>query len=681
MNILIPHSWLLEHLDTNASPEEIQKYLSLCGPSVERIYQREGEAVYDIEVTTNRVDSMCVRGIAREAAVILKQFGKEATLRPTPKSTLLSRLKNKNKQEEIESAAHKKLPLPIIVDNKNICKRTMAVVLAHTERTPTPKWMAKRLKQVEMNVHDAVIDITNYITHELGHPCHAFDYDRIMALGGVIQVKQAEKGKQFTTLDGMTYTTVGGEVVYENEEGTIIDLPGIKGTANTSINSGTKNVLFWLENIDAKKIRFASMTHAIRTVAAQLSEKNVDPNSAAEVLAKGIELFQYLTHAHVASPVYDKFPGKQKPTPVTVSLERIQNYLGIEMPVNTIDQILSDLGCEVDLKASRLSVTPPTFRPDIQIEADVIEEIARIYGYHNLPSVVMPTAIPLVKPEGTNFHIEARIKRFLAAVGWQEVYTYSMVSQELAKQSGYALSEHLKLQNPLTDDRVFLRRSLLPSLQEILDQNSQKAQLCVFEQANVYHPRADQLPDEVLHLSLLSRIEYREVKGALEVLLDQLFIKDFTITPITPKTHLYTQVAEVWASAPHTHHQILIGEIGILQQSGATAVTLEVAKLLQVAHTHPTYQSIDATSEIIEDLTFTLLPHTAVGPLIETIKQSSPLITKVNLKDTYAQNVTFTITYHHPERNLTTEEVAPVRQEVVNQLQKDGQAKLVGQLQ
>src|SRR5579859_1666721 len=675
MNILIPHSWLLEHLETDAKPAEIQKFLSLCGPSIERIYEREGEAVYDIEITTNRVDSMSVRGIAREAAVILQQFDKTAKLRKIGKTS-----KNLVKNGPTKTALiGGRLPLPTIINDEKLCKRIMCVVLSSVERTPTPKWMAKRLRQIDANVHDAVIDITNYVTHELGYPCHAFDYDRIMDLGGFIIVTQAKAGKKFTTLDGVEYTTIGGEVVFENEKGEIIDLPGIKGTANTSINPQTKNVLFWIENIDAAKIRFASMTHAIRTVAAQLNEKNVDPNLAPLVFEKGIELFQNLTHAHVASRKYDDFPGKQKPTVVRVPLTKITEYLGIELPINTMARILEDLGCEVDLVNRRFVVTPPTFRPDLQIPADIIEEIARIYGYHNLPSVVMPTAIPLIKPKDTNFTLENRLKHFLADIGWQEVYTYSMVSAEIAQKSGVLLEEHLKIQNPLTDDRVYMRRSLVPSLVEVIEQNPQRPVLSVFEVANTYAPVEEKLPHEVLHLTFVSNKSYREVKGDAETLLQTHFVKGVTFTTTTTPAKLYTQMATITAQASNKNQIIKVGEIGALP-SGYVAVDFIVPALVQVVHSHPSYQPGVKTSEIVEDLTFTLPEKSEVGVVIETIRQTSPLITSVTLKDIYQQNYTFTIMYCDPTHNLDTAEVEPLRKNIVKVLQHQWSAMLIGQL-
>lgn len=661
MNILIPHQWLLEHLETKATPEEIQKYLSLCGPSVERIYDREDDKVYDIEVTTNRVDSMSVRGIAREAAVILTQFGLPSSLKPLDTPAIAFDKKT----------AAVSLKLPTIVNDPSLCRRIVTVALAHVDRAATPEWMAKRLRQVELNVHDAVIDITNYITHELGHPCHAFDYDKIMNLGGTIIIKLAQPGQRFTTLDGNEFTTLGGEIIFENDQGEVIDLPGIKGTLNTSIHDDTKNVLFFIENSVPEKIRFGSMSHAIRTVAAQLNEKNVDPHLALPVLEGGTELFRKLTHATVASPVCDIFPGKRQHPIVNVSHAHITRYLGLELPVNQIAKILEELGCTVTLKKGVFAVQPPTFRPDITIPADVIEEIARIYGYHNLPSVLMPTAIPLHKPAGTDFTLENRVKHFLAAVGWQEVYTYSMVSQEVAEASGHSLEEHLQIQNPLTDDRVYMRRSLWPSLAEIVEQNSQYESLRLFEVANVYHPRTKQLPREELHLSLVSHQDLRHIKGDVEALLQSFFLDDISYE------QLGNNAAKIWVKLGGRPQEL--GSIQVLSTT-LIGVDIPIRRLIEVAKSHPKYQPLTKTSPVYEDMTFTLPTKTPVGNVIETVKKQSPYITHVSYLGRYQENVTLRITYQNLEEQISDEVVTMLRLAITTAVQSTHQAVLVGGL-
>lgn len=659
MNILIPHNWLLEHLETDADPETVQRLVSLSGPSVERIEEKAGESVYDIEVTTNRVDAMSIRGIAREAAVILQQAGVTAQL----KQTSMPIVPNPETTE---------LQLPQIHNNPDLCRRILCVVLDQVNHTTTPDWMAKRLEQIDQNVHDAVIDITNYVTHELGHPCHAFDYDKIMSLGGEIHVKEAAAGQPFTTLDGESYETVGGEVVFTNQTGEIIDLPAIKGTANTAVDDNTTRILLWIESIKHEKVRFGSMTHAIRTVAAQLNEKHVDPHLADSVLQRGVELYRQLCNAQVASPMYDDFPTPVTPQTVTLKTQRIFDYLGISLDRDAITHILESLDCAVTWSDDEtLAVTPPTFRPDITIAADVIEELARIYGYHNIPSTLMDTRLPLNKPDLVNFTAEHQMKEWLSLLGWQEVYTYSMISAAQAEKSGWPLVAHLKLQNPLTDDKVYLRRSLIPSLNEILNTNSQNEQLSVFEIAQVYHPQENELPSQELHLTLLGRKPIRQMIGDLEVLLKRFYLS-LRITQESAeqgKISIFSDQSE----------RVEVGTISRLDNR-TTAINLEMAKVLPQLKTHPTYQPLPNQPPLTEALTFTLPPQTQLGPVIETISNLDPLINSVALQDSYQQNFTFSISYLDREKPLASSDIEQLRKQIVTEIGSQYDGILVGSL-
>lgn len=671
MNILIPHTWLLEHLETKAKPESIQEQLSLSGPSVERIYDIASESVYDIELTTNRVDAMNVHGVAREAAVILQQAGIEAELKPL------------SIMDKTALQLTKELPIPKVFNHPKLNQRTIFIILTDVQRTPTPKWMTQKLTQIGQNIHHAAIDITNYVTHDIGHPIHAFDYDKLMATGGEIHIAEAEKGENFTTLDGETFEAVGGEVVFKNSTGQIIDLPSIKGTANTSIDESTRNVLLLAESISPKKVRFASMTHAIRTTAAQLMEKGADPHLAEPTLLKAVELYQQLCGAGLGSRVVDEFPHPQSPPKIKVSLHKIAQYLGLKLSTESMVNILTSLECEVSLRGQgrgrQLEVTPPTFRSDLRLDVDVIEEIARIYGYHQLPSTLMTTAIPTQYPTGTNFELENKIKYFLAHIGWQEVFTYSLVSQDIALQAGYKLDDHLQLANPLTEDRVYLRRSLLPSLEEVIADNSQREELSIFELANTYQPQKNkQLPIEKMQLALTSTLNYRQVRGTVESLLDQFFVTNYKIKPTTSNLPAFTQTANILAPDIN-QNQLIIGHIGVLK-SGRVGAVIVLDQLLMVINTHPAYQAWPKTMPVSEDLTFTLPIGTAVGPVIETMQQVSPLISRVELKDIFEHNHTFSIQYHDPQHNLSTLDVGPVRQKIVRQVETQHRAQLVGEV-
>lgn len=670
MNILIPHSWLLDHLETTATPQEIQRLVSLSGPSIERIHTIEEEPVYDIEITTNRVDSMSVRGVAREMAVILTHAGIPSTLKAL--------------QKEIPDTS-KTLPLPIIHNDPNLCKRIVCQVIANVSKTPSPDWMQKRLRLVGINVHDAIIDITNYITHDLGHPCHAFDYDRVMKTGGVIRITEATPGKTFQIIDGQSFTTVGGEVVFENEAGDIIDLPAIKGTKNTSIQDDTKNVLFWMETLDPAKVRFASMTHAIRTVAAQLSEKNVDPTLASDVFDAGVHYFSSLAGGTLASERLNDFPGVRTPQSVTVPASRIDAYLGVALPSDQVRSILETLGCRVEVHETIYTVTPPTFRPDLEIPEDIIEEVARIYGYHNLPSVLMPGVIPVAQTED-RFDQEHTIKQLLATLGATEVYTYSMISEEFASQeSSFVLSAnanpitdiaktHVKIKNPLTDDMVYLRRTLWASHLPIVQKSAAK-EFGVFEFANVYIPAGNQttttLPTEEFHLTVTFQGNPRIAKGYLRAILNHFYLAapSFKKTASPFETMITTEGKEIgtYLTLPNPEYQDIC------------IIDLDWRTLLTLGRAYPSVVSASKFTPISEDLTFTVPSSATMQDILDTLR-AIPLVSSVEFVEMYKQNATFSLTYAG-DRQLTAEDATTIRKNIISTLSTSSGLTLVGSLQ
>lgn len=674
MNILISDKWLREHLDTDAKKEEIQKYVSLSGPSVEHIYDfklssGKKDYLYDIEVTTNRVDSMSIRGIAREAATILNRAGFRAKLKDFP-------------IKKIKKHPNLNLELPEIIYETDTVNRVLAVVLTNIQHKEAPAEIKDRLAQIEVNSHEALIDITNYVTQELGHPCHAFDYDKIMKSGGKIIVKEAQKGKKFVTLDKEEHTTVGGEIVFENEAGEIIDLPAVKGTLNTGIDDNTKSVLFWIESLDAKKVRYASMSHAIRTIAAQLNEKNVDPNLALDVMSYGVELMEKICGAKIASDLYDYFPARKAKNKVTIPYEQIEKYLGIQLKNKEIITILEDLGCNVAVKDNVFTVHPPSYRPDITIQADIVEEIARIYGYHNLPSKLMDTEIPLNKPTNIDFELEKNIKNFLADNAWQEIYSYSLVSEELALQSGYSLENHSKLSNPLKEENTYLRRSLIPSLAEVIEKNPQEKVFSVFEIAYLYHPQKGDIAQQDLNLAMLSSKNYRQVKGDFMAMLERFYVatdkiifKEKLTSEI--KSPTIKQAAEIIYK--EGKKQIKLGSLSILNNN-LTAIEIEFAQLLKIVRKHPSYQKIINTAKIIEQITFTLAEEIAVGELITDLQKLDNKISSVELADIYQNNFTFTFVFQDPKVNINSDIVEPIRKKIVNLAENDYRAKLVGQI-
>ena len=679
MNILIPHAWLMQHLTTKATPKQIEKYLSLCGPTVESVAKIKGDYVYDIEITTNRVDSMSVRGIAREAATILPQFNIKAKLKPLS-------------QPKISSA--KKLDFTI-KNNPRLCKRILAIKLTNVNIKPSPQQIQNRLTQVGQRPLNNAIDITNFVMWELGHPIHVFDYDRLIKK--TIIVREAKSGEKLTSLDDITHSLKGGEVIFDDGTGNIIDLPGIMGTKNSVVTNSTKNILLWIEAIDPVKIRFASMAHAIRSQAAVLNEKHVDPELGKSAILRTAQLMQKHADATIDSKLVDIYPHKPIAKPVILKQNQLDTYLGLQITPTRVKRILENLGCRVTIispqkqKVARSShlegghlrppsfsyhVRPPSWRSnDLKIPQDIIEEIARIYGYHNLPSKIMDTPIP-DNPVAENFDLEYQIKTWLVGWGLTETYTYSMVSKQVASDSGNKLSDHLKLKNPLSDEWVYMRTSLIPSLIQATAEN-QREKITLFEMQNVYlQGKKGQLPNEQLRLTVVSTQSYRHLKGILDLLTDKLHLPQVSITPTKshPQTFSVGKVAEIKTG------KTLLGYIGKTSNHDLVALDLLIEPLSKNSSTHPRYIPIINTPPIIEDLTFTLKPKTHLGEIIDEIINTSKFVETVDLKEIYQNNYTFTLTYRDPNKSLTDKRIAPIRKKIVANLKKSFSAKLKGSL-
>lgn len=647
MNIQITHSHLKEFLSSKASPKQLEEYLSLCGPSIESVKKVKNDYAYDIELTTNRVDMMSVMGIARDASAILPQFNIPAKFNP-PKLAQIIPPKNS---------------LEIAIKDKNqTCRRIMGIILDNISlKKSTPK-IKKRLKVAGIRSLNNAIDITNYVMTEIGHPTHIFDYDRIKTKKLIL--RYAKSGEKITSLENKTYSLPGGDIVIDDGTGNIIDLPGIIGTSNSVVINSTKRVLFFLETNDPIQIRKTSMNLGIRTMAASLNEKWVDPNLAITALKRGVKLFQDFTNAQIASDIIDIYPNPVKPETITANHQLIKNRLGINISTSKVQTILTSLGFENKYSKNKdqYTISIPSFRQkDINIPEDIVEEVARIYGYHRLPSKIMDSKIPTNYPD-ENFNLEHLIKTHLVGFGLTEIYTNSLISKNLTEQSDFPVESHLKIKNALSKDWQYLRRSLIPSHLETLNQPAKD--LSFFEIAHTYHPQVNQLPEEKLQLIISTKKDYAYLKGILEALFIKLYLK------INFKTQEKQAVI-------HYQNQLLgtMGPIGPFH-----IAVLNLKPILRLTRNYPKYQPLSSHPPVIEDLTFTLPQKTYLGPVIDTIKSTHIWIKKVKLTKTYHQNYTFNIIYQSTKLSLSDNLVTPVRKKVVKNLKTKHKAKLVGKL-
>jgi len=640
MDLLIPDNWLKEYLKTSATPKKIAEALSLHGPSVERVNQTKFGTVYAIEVTSNRVDTVGVYGIAREAAAILPRMGIKASLKPLP-DTKVSFTKRVDY-------------LTVSVDHK-LCPRFAAILIKNVKIAQSPKWMCERIEAVGLRPINNIVDISNYIMHEIGQPVHTFDYDKIAKHTMILRA--SKKGEILTTLDEKSHTLPGGDIIIEDGDGRIIDLAGIMGGLNSAVDTQTKNVLLFVQTYDPVSIRRTSMTLAHKTEASILFEKGLDTNLVTEGIKRGIELFTKITQGQVDAHALDLYPNPPKEKTVSTNLDFIERGLGVSLTSTQVSQFLTPLGFTLTWNKRNFQVKVPSWRnKDISLPEDILEEIARVYGYYKLPSILMSGDIPEAIPDSP-FKFENEIKLTLKSLGAYEIYTNSLVSE---KKTGVS---SLKLKNPLGKDGEYLRTTLRPSLIEAVKTNSfEKEPFHLFEMANVYLPRRGDLPDEKMTLAgIFANTDYREAKGIIETLLDSLHSKYFFETEDS-------QFFKPSHRLKIISGQVVLGQFGQIENTNYIYYEFYLMALNKAASHVGVFTPIPQYPPQIEDITITFPERTVIGGVIKLLEEQT-FITKVELRDIYNDSYTFRINYQNPSKTLTDPEVEKIRKNLLKLVQ------------
>lgn len=618
MNIKITYNWLLDYLETDATPDQIREYLALCGPSVESVEKVGDDYVFDIEITSNRIDTASVIGIAQEAQAILPMFGKKAKLKLNPLVNF--------KFDQIKSGSG--FDLKVDIKNSDLVSRFTSLIFDQVKIGDSPKFIQDRLKLAGVKVINNVVDISNYLMLTLGQPIHMFDYDKIADHHMI--VRESKKGEKLTTLDEKEITLPGGDIVIEDGSGKLIDLCGIMGGDNSAISGTTKRVLLFVQTYNKSKIRKTTMTTGQRTIAATFFEKGLDEERVVATTVSAAQLLEKYCEAEVVSKIQDIYPKKPEKELIVMSYELFGKIIGVEIPRKTINSILTNLGFVVEVGSSdpnKIEITVPTFRVnDINIPEDIIEEVSRVYGYHNIPAVLQP-AVYVEQPKEMEqiFVFQNRIKTFLKHLGLNEVINYSMISKGMIEEAGLKVEDHLRLSNSLSEDIEFLRISLLPSLVKNIEENrGKKETLKLFEIAKVYLPRKGDLPSEVYKIGIATNTDFLDLKGIV-----QAIFKDLNIS-IAP-------------------------EIEILERNGTFLVELDFQTLVDHCKLVPKYKPLHPYAIIKLDKTFEIGPNITYEA-ISKIAKKSKLLQKIEVVTLYQNKLTLRFYYCASDRNITEEE-------------------------
>jgi len=674
MNILILDSWLKEHLKTKANVKQIGEYLSLCSQSVEKIDKVGNDWLYNIEITTNRPDCLSVYGLARELAVILPRFNLPAKLLPLETKYELSK-------------GNEELPLEVKITKPSLCPRFTALIFDKVVIKPSPKIVQERLEKSGIRAINNVVDISNYLMLELGQPMHTFDYDKIKDHKMIL--RESAGGEKITTLDEQVRPLPDGTIIIEDGGGRIIDLCGIMGGDNSQVYDKTKRVLLFVQTYDPVKIRQACQKLAFRTDAASRFEKGVDPEGVMVAIKRAVEMFVENCEAKIASNLIDIYPNPPKTKTVDLKFNHLQKIMGVEIPQKEVISILESLGFKIISSSKEIihCLVPHWRYSDINLPEDLIEEIARIYGYHHLPSNLLPN---LVTEEGKDnlFEWTDLAKEALKFWGFTETINYSMVSEQLLKNWEIKPEDCLRIANPLSDEWIYLRTSLIPSLLEVVNKNK-KAKSKIFEMGNIYLPQSkEQLPEENLMLSgLLVDENFAHLKGFVESLLEEIGLVDYKINPYELQKTFYGKIFYDHRRAEVTLGKtslVIFGEIkkSILERleikQRILVFDFDFNELVKYANHHKRYLPIPKYPPIIEDLSFVVPGKTYVGKIMEMIKIVNPIIQSVDLIDSYEQTRTFRVAYQDPSKTLTDKEVETIRKKIIESLKNKFRLKLKG---
>ncbi|MHB0999003.1 MAG: phenylalanine--tRNA ligase subunit beta [Armatimonadota bacterium] len=512
--MLVPVEWLREYVDFDIDIQTLADRLTMSGLEVEEISEETGQPVYSTYVTPNRPDLLSMTGVARDISALL---GTELRL---PAVTLPENGADINELASVR------------IDSPVNCPRYSARVITDVKIVPSPSWMQERLLAAGMRPINNVVDATNYVLLELGQPLHAFDYDLIT--DHQIIVRQAEPSEIIRTIDGEERTLTPNTLVIADSKQAVA-VAGVMGGFHSEVNAGSKNILLESAHFNRLPIRKTARTLQMSTEASFRFERNVDPALTIAALDRVAQLIIETGGGTVAKGIIDVYPVKIDPVTIAIRPERASMILGFDVTADQIDNYLTLLGMNVD-RTDGIRVKIPTFRPDIQREEDLIEEVGRIYGYDRIPST-LPVGETMQGHDSDRGLFVSRVSRILISAGLQEIVTGSMVPP-------VENDSQVVIRNPISDDLSRLRDNLLLDLLGVISYNANRGvrDIALFEIGSIFVPDNACLREEKLSIAgaitgsilgptwnmdrTILECDFFLCKGIIESVLDRLGIQN-----------------------------------------------------------------------------------------------------------------------------------------------------------
>ena len=631
------------------------------------------DVVYEYEVTSNRVDCFSVVGIAREAAATFRKEFHPPVITPT------------GNDEDVNDY------IKVKVENTDLCPRYCARVVKNIKIGPSPAWMQRRLASVGIRPINNLVDITNYVMEEMGQPMHAYDLSTIS--GNQIIVRNAENGEKFVTLDGQE-RTMDESVLMICDGEKAVGIAGIMGGENSMITDSVATVLFEAANFDGTNIRKSSKKVGLRTDASGKFEKGLDPNNAEAAINRACQLVEELGCGEVVGGMVDIYTKKKEPVRVPFDPERINEILGTN--ISKEDQLAYLKLAELEYDADTNEIVAPTFRHDIFRTADLAEEVARFYGYDNIPTT-LPSGEATAGKKSFKLRVEEVARDIAEFCGFSQGMTYSFESpkvfDKLKLDADDSLRQAIQIMNPLGEDYSIMRTISLNGMLTSLatNYNRRNKNVRLYELGNIYLPKSlplTELPDERMQftLGMYGDGDFFSMKGVVEEFFEKVGLtKKETYDPNAGKNFLHPG-----RQANIIYDGVVVGYLGEVHPDVADTygigerayvAVIDMPEIVARASFDRKYTGVAKYPAVSRDISMVCPKEILVGQIEEVIeKNGGAYLESYHLFDIYEgsqikegfKSVAYSITFRAKDKTLEEADVSSAMKKILKALEEMG---------
>lgn len=674
----VTYNWLKDFVDIKIPPRALADKLTMAGLEVTSLEEKDGDFVFEIEITSNRPDWLGVLGIAREIAAIT---GKKLKI---PKESACPPVVTSGHYFSIE------------IEDKKDCPLYTAKIICDVKVDKSPDWLKKRLELIGCRSVNNIVDITNYVLFESGQPLHAFDLDKLTP--GRIVVRRAAKGEKITTIDAQEKILDPGILVISDKEKAVA-IAGVMGGKDTEVSQSTRNILLEAAVFNPIVVRSGRQRLGLQSDSSYRFERGVNKEIVASTSMRAARLIQEVAGGKCVLAISSR-DSKVKIKPVILKTQNVNRILGLNLTASKINKILKSLDFKTRVKTkTSLMIQAPSHRADINLEIDLIEEIARIYGYESIPKT-----LPKITPRA-NFcgkrDLVSLTKNILVGLGLNEAITYSLIDRE--RLSSFAIQESRKaveIMNPLSKEQEVLRTAIAPSLASCVafNLNQKQEYVNLFEISGIFL-ETQTAPKEELTLSVClcgtksllleqglikEEAGFLHLKGIIEALFERLGIVVYDFESRGNLSAILISAGQEEIGTMAKLQKGVLERLGIKNKDLYTA-ELCLDKVFSLAQLKKKFVPAPKYPGIARDISFILKEEVSVKNILLSIEgKGRPLLRAAKITDYYKgkqipaghRGLTISCFYRSDERTLTETEVAPLHASICAVLTEEFAVKI-----